>query len=231
MQDQFIQVPETTLPGGVIVPAFSVGQYACTPGEDGKAAVTPDAAPWVRINFAEAKAACEKAGYQLITELQWLAIAWNASQQACNWTKGEVGKGKLYQGLHKGTVDCAQAGDYVPSDPEERTWHELSNGERIYNFAGNAFSWVVDDIQGDENGLIAKPFTKDSPSLTTAPYPSMEKGMGWRASAGSNWSGNALIRGGCWSSGSGAGAFRLGGDWPVYRSDVVGFRCTKPIGL
>ena len=60
-----------------------------------------------------------------------------------------------------------------------------------------------------------------------APYPSMEKGMGWRPDAGTNWSGHALVRGGCWDSGSRAGAFNLNGDWPDYRYGYVGFRCTK----
>lgn len=231
MQDQFIQVPETTLPGGVIVPAFSVGQYACTQVDDGKAAVAADAAPWVRINFAEAKAACEKAGYKLITELQWLAIAWNASQQAINWTKGKVGEGKLFRGIRKGNYSSAQPGNVEPADKKERRWLTISNGERICDLNGNVFQWVFDDVQGDEVGLIAKVFDKESPSIATAPYPSEENGMGWRPSAGSNWSGYALVRGGCWFSGSLSGVFRLGLGWPDGRYDRVGFRCTKPIGL
>lgn len=227
LNDQFIQAPETTLPNGIIVPAFSVGQYACTQGEDGKAAVTADSTPWVRINFAEAKSACEKAGYKLITELQWLAIAWNASQQNCNWTKGKVGEGKLFLGIRKGNVSSAQPGDFEPADKKERRWLTLSNGERICDLNGNIFQWVFDDVQGNEAGLIAKVFDKESPSIATAPYPSVEKGMGWRPSAGSNWSGYALVRGGCWDSGSLAGAFFLNYDWPVYRNVHVGFRCTK----
>jgi formylglycine-generating enzyme required for sulfatase activity len=230
-QDLFITVPETTLSGGVIVPAFSVGQYSCTQGEEGKAAVTADAAPWVRINFVEAKAACEKAGYKLITELQWLAIAWNASQQDCNWTKGAVGKGKLFRGIRNGNVSSAQPSNFEPTDKKERRWLTLSNGERICDLNGNVWQWVFDDVQGNEAGLIAKAFDKESPSIATAPYPSEGKGMGWRPSAGSNWSGRALVRGGCWCSGSLAGAFHLLDVWPGRRGGVVGFRCTQPIGL
>lgn len=231
MKDLFINVPETKLPGGVIVPAFSVGQYACTQGEDGKAAVTADAAPWVRINFAEANAACEKAGYQRITELQWLAIAWDVSQQAINWTGGEVGKGDLFRGIRNGNYSSAQAGNVEPTDKKERRWLTLSNGERICDLNGNVWQWVFDDVQGDEVGLISKTFDKESPSIATAPYSSEEKGMGWRPSAGSNWSGYALVRGGYWCSGSLAGAFRLDGGWPGGRGGGVGFRCTQPIGL
>lgn len=223
--DLFITVPETTLPNGIIVPSFEVAQYICSKGGDGKAAVTAEGAPWVRINFAEAKAACEKSGYKLITELQWLAIAHNAATQSCNWTQGEVGAGKLFRGIRKGKVSSAQAGTYKPSR-KERRWLNLSNGECICDLNGNVYQWLFDDVQGDENGLIAKPFAADSTSLL-APYPSMEKGMGWRPSAGTNWSGRALIRGGCWVSGSDAGAFALYRGWPGRRYDVVGFRCTK----
>jgi formylglycine-generating enzyme required for sulfatase activity len=229
--DCFVYVPETTLPNGTIVPAFHVGQYACTKGEEGKAAVSPSAAPWVRINFAEAKEACEKAGYKLITELQWLAIAWNASQQACNWTKGEVGKGKLFRGIRNGNYSSAQPGNVEPADHKERRWLTLSSGERICDMNGNVWQWVFDNVQGNDDGLIAKAFDKESPSIAAAPYPSEEKGMGWRPSSGSNWSGNALIRGGYWCSESDAGAFNLNSDWPGDRSGDVGFRCTKPIGL
>ena len=56
----------------------------------------------------------------------------------------------------------------------------------------------------------------------------MEKGTGWRPSAGRDWSGLALVRGGYWDSVGDAGAFRLNYDWPDLGDDSVGFRCTKP---
>jgi len=195
MIDRFIIVPAVTLPSGTLVPSFQVGQYACGRGEDGKAIVTPEAAPWVSIKYHDAIKACEAAGYRLITELQWLAIAHDAASQPCNWTGGAVGEGRLYQGLHKGSVNEAQR-PAEAEDPDERRWHKLSNGERIYDFAGNAFTWIFDDVQGDERGLTCR-IAADSISLTTAPYPSPEKGMGWRPDGERNGSGYALIRGGC----------------------------------
>ena len=222
----FITVPETTLPGGLVVPSFKVGQFACSQGEDGKAVVTAEGTPWVRIKFADAKAACKSAGVKLITESQWLAIAWNASQQDCNWTKGKVGEGKLFQGIRKNEVCSAQPGNFVPTNKKERRWLTLSNGERIRDLNGNVCQWVFDDIQGDEAGLVAKAFAKDSPSTATAPFPSLKKGMGWRPDAGSNWSGNALVRGGSWGSERYAGAFGLGVDWPSIEWGRLGFRCT-----
>jgi hypothetical protein len=122
-----------------------------------------------------------------------------------------------------------QPHSYEPSDADERRWHELSNGERIYDFAGHLYSWVFDDVQGDENGLIAKAFEADSPSLTTAPAKSMENGVGWMPNAGADWSGDALGRGGYFDSGDRAGVFRLNFGWPDDEYDVVGFRCTKSL--
>lgn len=228
MQNHFITVPETTLPNGIVVPSFRVGQYACAKGEDGKASVQPDAAPWVRINFADAKAACEAAGYALITELQWLAIAYDAAQQACNWTKGAVGEGKLFRGIRKGLARSAQAGNVEPSDSKERRWLMLSTGERICDLNGNVYQWVFDNVQGDASGLVSRAFAVDSPSLATEPAPILQKGTGWRPDAGANWSGNALLRGGCWYSERYAGAFGLGIGWPGLEFGGVGFRCTQP---
>lgn len=227
-QSLFVTVPDVTLPGGVLVPSFQVTQYFCSKDEDGRAIVSATAAPWVEVNYYDAVAACIAAGTPLITELQALAIAHDIANQGANWTGGVVGVGNLKQGLHKGSVDEAQPGDYVSADADEDRWFTLSNGSRICDAAGNLFTWIFDNVQGDEQGLVAKPFAEDSPSIATAPYPSMEKGTGWRPAAGRDWSGGALVRGGYWGSDDDAGVFRLDYGWPGDGSDCVGFRCTKP---
>ena len=57
----------------------------------------------------------------------------------------------------------------------------------------------------------------------------MEKGIGWQPSATDDWSGRALIRGGYWRSGDGAGVFNLYNDWTGNDYRYVGFRCTKSL--
>ena len=225
----FVTVPETTFPNGHVEPAFQVGKYLCSKDADGKAAVTAEGTPWVRINFNDAKDACEAAGLALITELQWLAIANNVAAQDCNWTKGKVGEGKLFRGLRKGNVSSAQPGTYEPADKKERRWLTLSNGEQICDMNGNAYSWIFDNVQGDASGQTSIIET-DSMSLQ-APFPSMEKGIGWRPDGRRDWSGCALVRGGYWCSVSNAGVFCLNRGWLDYEGGDVGFRCTKPIGL
>ena len=54
----FVTVPEVTLPNGVVVPSFQVGVYFASKGDDGKAAVSATAKPWVRITYFDARKAC-----------------------------------------------------------------------------------------------------------------------------------------------------------------------------
>lgn len=225
--DLFITTPLITLPNGVVVQPFQVGQYLTGEASNRPPVITADAKPLVEVDFFAAQKLAEQIGCKLITELQYLAIAHDIANQDINWTGGKVGEGLIYQGLHLGNVDEAQPGAFVSDESSERRWHQLSNGQRVYDFAGNAYSWVFDDVQGDERGLVAKPFAEESPSIATAPHARMTKGMGWRPLAGADWSGHALVRGGYWGDEGGAGVFLLGRDWPGHRNDSVGFRCTK----
>ncbi len=220
-------VPATTFPDGSTEPSFRAGRYLSCKGEDGAAKLSATEKPWVEIDYSTARAVCALAGGALITERQWLAIAINITQQDINWTGGKVGNGNVFMGLHLGTVDEAQ-GAFESPDANERRWHELSNGERIFDFSGNVYSWVFDNVQGDVNGIVDAKFADDSLSISLAPFPCMENGMGWRPDAGIDWAGNALIRGGCWDDGDHAGVFSLGGTGPGRRYGSVGFRCTKP---
>lgn len=226
----FITIPEIILPSGTVVPTFRAAKYLASRGYGATPLSTEYGTPWVNISYHQARKACAESECSLLTESQALAIAFDISRQDINWSEGKVGDGHIYQGIHKGTLRNAQAATFESDDADERRWHQLSNGERIFDFAGNVFSWIFDDVQGDEIGLTGK-IAEDSPSLTTAPYLSLQKGMGWRPNAGTDWSGNALIRGGYWLSGSSAGVFRLGCGWPEGENDDLGFRCTRPLGL
>jgi hypothetical protein len=231
IENLFTNVPEITLPSGIVVPAFQVGTYLCSKGDDGQPIVVADRKPWVSISYHDAmNVLANSADLHPLTGTQSLAIAWDIINQDENWTGGKIGEGSVYMGIHKWNVSSAQAGDYESEDPEERRWHVLSNGERIYDFSGNAFSWIFDDLHGDpETGIVNRVMPADSPYLDTAPYSSMEKGMGWRPDGERDWSGYALVRGGYWGSGGYAGVFRLGGGWPDVDDSYVGFRCTKSV--
>lgn len=222
----FVQVPETKLPNGLIVPAFKVAQHVSAKDEDDNLLLDGTCKPWTNITFHKAKEVCADYEYGFITETQWLAIAYDLSQQDCNWTGGKVGEGDLFQGIRNG--GGTKPGDYAPTDSTERRWMTLSNGSKVCDFNGNVFQWVRDDVQGNDNGLIAKKIKSDSPSLTTAPYASETKGMGWRPDSEREFSGFALVRGGYWGSDGGAGVFYLGVGRPGVWYDYIGFRCTLP---
>jgi len=225
----FVAVPATTLPGGVVVPAFAVARWLAAQGPDGQVLLSETAPPWVCVGYHAARLACARAGFGLLTELQALAIAHDIAGQAANWTGGAVGAGSLVQGLHRGRFDAAQPACVASPDPLERRWFVLSNGERIVDAAGNAFSWVVDDVQGNEEGLVAHTFAPGSPTLATAPGAPMQLGLGWWPRAGRSWWGRALARGGSWSSQQGAGVFTVVDERPQAERAYVGFRCTLPL--
>jgi len=142
-----------------------------------------------------------------------------------------VGAGRLFQGLHLGRFDAAQPACTASSDPRERRWHVLSNGARIHDFAGNAFSWIFDDVQGDIEGIVARSFAPDSPTLATPPGAPMQQGLGWWPRAGRSWWGRALARGGSWSSQEGAGVFTVVDERPRAErrmsASSVRWRCEK----
>jgi len=227
----FIRVPRRVIPlkhgQELIVDEFYVAERKACQGTDGKIAHDVALKPWVNITLAEMKKAAADFGYKLLTGKQHLSLALDIAGQDINWTGGKVGEGNIYQGLHRGTVNGAVDGNFESSKSDERRWHQLSTGERIYDFAGHVFEALIDDLYGDANGLLTKEsFSANSPYLTVPPYGVQEKGTGYRPSAGCDWSGNALIRGGLWCSVDYAGVFLLYYWYPDDRCDGVGFRCT-----
>jgi hypothetical protein len=222
----FITVPDVELPNGIIVPSFRVGQYHCAM-VDGKAVVSRELKPVVNINFHDSRLLCQASCFNMLADMQFIAIAHDISRQGINWTGGTVGIGKLFQGLHKGTVNGVQTGLYVSPDPAERRWHELSNGARIWDFSGHLYSWSYDDVQGNDHGLVAGKFKRNSISLL-APYPALQCGVGWFPKPSDDWTGFGLMRGGCWRSDGNAGIFNLFRDYPNMGYDYVGVRCTCP---
>jgi hypothetical protein len=224
----FVMVPATTLPGGIRVPAFMVARWLAARGPDGQVLLSETALPWVNIGYHAAREACLRSGLGLLTELQALAIAHDLARQGRNWSGGAVGEGKLFQGLHLGSFGEVQPACVTSPDPCERRWHVLSNGQCIHDFAGNAFSWVFDDVQGGPEGTVAHEFAPDSPTVSGAPGVTLQQGLGWWPKGGSNWYGRALARGSCWSSRTGAGIFTVIDERPRSERPYIGFRCTLP---
>lgn len=137
----WIRVPATTLPGtGISVPSFSVMKYEARgnypPISTPSGAPAKGAVPEVLDSY------CQRIGpgYNLISETQWLAIAHNVTGVAKNWTGGAVGSGYLMRGAPYGRLAASidDADGYMGvSGVENRRTLALSNGEVIWDFAGN----------------------------------------------------------------------------------------------
>ena len=124
--------------------------------------------PWVSINQADAKAAAlaSGTGHHLITDPEWMTIAMNVINNPVNWQSGVVGQGSMYNGhvnhapsspLGAGSSDndnlfgMTTTGN-PPSANNQRTL-TLSNGEVIWDLAGNAAEWTDATIAGGQPGL------------------------------------------------------------------------------
>ncbi len=122
----------------------------------------PDGTPWVNITRAQAIAECQAlgAGYDLITNAQWQAIAQNAELKSTNWTSGMVGSEMMYRGHSEAAPNSALAvsdtadkydgtgnsgAQTYGSGKEQRRSLDLSNGSEIWDLSGNVWEWVKDD--------------------------------------------------------------------------------------
>jgi prepilin-type N-terminal cleavage/methylation domain-containing protein len=213
--------------------------------------------PMADVTHDEAKSYCEGLGAHLITNDEWMTIARNAISEDSNWTGGSVGSGCLFRG-NSGDTTCGYDGanpDYGTSR-NERAKFILSNGETIYDIAGNVWEHVAID---SEDTLIPQ---NNQPTLSTT----ADDGAGWggwgeftdisgygmlsyddiRPSNSSynsdegvgklytygddesSTTNRVFIRGANWYNGSDAGAFTLSLDWSTgYQNYTVGFRCAR----
>ena len=110
--------------------------------------------PWVNITWNAAKAECESlgSGFHLMTEEERLTIAHNVEFVAGNWNSSVVGTGFLYSGHNDNSPSNSLAADTDDGNgysgtsnsagSNQRRTLNLSNGEVLWDFAGNVWEWV-----------------------------------------------------------------------------------------
>ena len=122
----------------------------------------PSGKPWGRIDQLRALSSCNSLDdgtydYHLITNNEWQSIARNVENVDSNWTAGEVGSGCLYRG-NCGTNDaCGYASTSTiaerVTDTDPKAKLILSNGEEIWDLAGNLSEWVDYDSDGNTDSI------------------------------------------------------------------------------
>ena len=207
--------------------------------------------PWVNMNQTNAKTAAQTpgAGYHLITEPEWMTIAMNVINNPVNWSTGKVGDGFIYSGHNEGAPNNSLAASTNDSDGYSGTGNAspsnqkrtltLSNGEVIWDLAGNVYEWTDATITGGQPGLTGQTAyawneynapTMQRNGLPTTSWPTGtsytgSQGVGRLYSNLAEGGVRAFLRGGSWGSGSDAGVLMLFlGTAPTSASSGLGFR-------
>lgn len=159
-----------TVPGSVTYGTtdFCVMKYEAK-NVGGVATSQADGTPWNNIDWADADTEADDAcsGCHMINETEWMTIAQNVLSIASNWSGGSVGDGYIYRGYNDNTPETGEStgvplrasstndndgyyltGNSSPSD--QRRTLTLTNGEIIWDFAGNVAEWVDQTIGANQ---------------------------------------------------------------------------------
>ena len=181
------------------------------------------------------------ANAHLTTEAEWLTVAQNVLGVASNWSGGAVGNGYIYRGHSDNAPANSLAastdtdgyygtGNSISSSPEQKRTLTLTNGEVIWDLAGNVWNWTSGQTSGANNqpGINGNGyFWRDWKDLTNpgnlTPNPSP---VATGISGSSGWTANTngigviysdsdevglrgFIRGGVWNAGIDSGVLYL----------------------
>lgn len=159
----FIAVPGNSL---LDQQSFCIMKYEAKNNGSNIAVSQAAGTPWASISqtaaITSAQTAC--AGCRLVTESQWMTIAANVASVDSNWSGGTVGAGYLYNGHNDSSPPNALPASTDDSDGYSGTGQTsglqrrtlmLSNGEVVWDLAGNVHEWTQGVISGRQAGLDA----------------------------------------------------------------------------
>ena len=213
--------------------------------------------PWVNISQTNAIAyspnTANCTGCHLITEAEWMTIAANVLSVSSNWSGGAVGSGFIYKGYSSNGSVSFQAraassddnlgysgtGSSHPSN--QRRTLTLSNGEVIWDAAGNVQEWTNGSITGAQPGASGSAYREytsignwgnlaevSRPGIVGAGSWNSSQGIGRLFSNGDISGVRGVSRGGYWYSGADAGILALNlGDSASVVHNSIGFRVAR----
>ncbi|MFA5080690.1 MAG: hypothetical protein WC472_03675, partial [Candidatus Paceibacterota bacterium] len=207
---------------------------------------TATGTPWISISQTEAIATCAALGNgaHLITNVEWTLLARSAESVSSNWN-GTV----MYRG-HSDNVPASTLtsdgsdpyyGTGQASPSEQRRTLTLTNGQIIWDLAGNVFEWnnntcVVGSGTGNWYNSGAwiewsNANLSDYEKNIAGPIGNYTSVNGIGMYYGCTANGNVFPRGGYWDGGSGdlfGGVFSMSLNVPSTTGySFIGFRCVK----
>lgn len=146
---------------------FCVMKFEARNDGSGNPVSTSSGNPWTSIDRPTAKTECTDLGadYDLISNREWMSIAYLAEMRPENWSGDEVANGNMIQGhsdlnpnnvLGVGDVsdDYDGTGDDESGNWEQRRTLVLSDSDKIWDLAGNVLEWV----DWSTGGVLSKGF-------------------------------------------------------------------------
>ena len=196
-----------------------------------------------RISQIEAVSYCQNIGAHLVTNNEWQTVAWNAQNVVTNWRDGVIGSteasgGGIYRGHSNGSA--AVNGTSTLTGVNKRT-HVLSNGQVIWDLAGNLMEWLNDLIplgsQPQPRGYLTfsgvsnwgTVLTRETGGPVSSAWDgTYGVGILYTYYAVGNSTPYGMKRGGYWNLGAMSGIEALFlNHTPDYIDFYTGFRCAK----
>jgi len=218
--------------------------------------------PWVNItqttNIANSPNVAGCTGCHLITEAELMTIAQNVLSVTSNWSSGVVGTGYIYSGHNDNVPANALAassddtdgyygtGNSSSSGADQRRTLTLTNGEVIWDMAGNVYEWTGGQTTGGQPGVAGNAYASwiqwtdvTTPgTLSPSVFPSgtgitgsstwtSAQGIGQLLSNTAETGLRGFVRGCSWGSSSFAGVLALLLGAPSDTNTYVGFRVSR----